>query len=56
MTTLFTTAPLGVGRTLWVKRDESLAYFGSGPGVGANVTKLNKWTPTGGVSLRPITA
>jgi hypothetical protein len=51
MTTLFTTVPLGDGRALWVKSDESLAYFGSGPGVGANVTTLNKWTPTGGVSV-----
>ncbi len=45
MTTLFTTAPLGDGRALWVKSDESVVYFGSGPGVGANVTTLNKWTP-----------
>jgi hypothetical protein len=51
MTTLFTTAPLGDGRALWVKNDESIAYFGSGAGVGANVTVLNKWTPTGGVSV-----
>lgn len=48
MSTLFTTAPLGDGRALWVKSDESLIYFGSGPGVGANVTTLNKWTPAGG--------
>lgn len=47
MTTLFTTAPLGDGRALWVKSDESLAYFGSG-GTAVN---LNKWTPTGGISL-----
>lgn len=51
MSTLFTTAPMGDGRALWVKNDESLVYFGSGPGVGLNVTTLNKWTPTGGVSV-----
>jgi hypothetical protein len=51
MSTIFTTAPMGDGRALWVKRDESQIYFGSGPGVGANVTTLNKWTPGGGVSV-----
>jgi hypothetical protein len=51
MTTLVTTAPMGDGRALWVASDESLIYFGSGPGVGANVTTLNKWTPAGGVSV-----
>jgi len=51
MSTLVTTTPLGDGRALWVRSDESLIYFGSGPGVGANVTTLNKWTPTGGVSV-----
>jgi hypothetical protein len=51
MSTIFTTAPLGDGRALWVKSDESLIYFGSGPAVGANVTTLNKWTPGGGVSV-----
>jgi len=51
MTTLFTTAPLGDGRALWVKSDESLAYFGSGPGVNADVTTLNQWTPVGGVKV-----
>ncbi|TAK94541.1 MAG: hypothetical protein EPO07_16530 [Verrucomicrobia bacterium] len=34
--------PLGGGRCLWVKDDESLAYFG-------NKDKLRKWTPAGGV-------
>lgn len=48
MTTLFTTAPMGDGRALWVKSDESLVYFGSGP---TEVTNLNKWTPAAGVSL-----
>ena len=51
MTTMFTTTPMGDGRALWVKSDESLAYFGSGAGVGANVTVLNKWTPSGGLSV-----
>jgi hypothetical protein len=51
MSTIFTTTPLGDGRALWVRSDEALIYFGSGPGVGANVTTLNKWTPTGGVSV-----
>src|SRR5687767_4253339 len=31
MTTLFTTAPMGDGRAFWVKSDESLVFFGSGP-------------------------
>lgn len=48
MTTLFTTAPMGDGRAFWVKSDESLVYFGSGP---TEVTNLNMWTPTGGVSV-----
>jgi hypothetical protein len=34
--------PLGGGRCLWVKDDESLAYFGAGD-------KLKKWTPATGV-------
>jgi hypothetical protein len=48
MTTLFTTAPMGDGRALWVRNDESVIYFGSGP---TEVTNLNRWTPTGGVSV-----
>lgn len=51
MSTMFTTAPLGDGRALWVKSDESLVYFGSGPGVDLNVTTLNKWTPSSGFSV-----
>lgn len=51
MSTIFTTTPMGDGRALWVKSDESLIYFGSGSAVGANVTVLNKWTPTGGVAV-----
>lgn len=51
MSTIFTTAPMGDGRALWVRSDESVIYFGSGPGVGLNVTTLNKWTPTTGVSV-----
>ncbi len=54
MSTVFATANpgyMGDGRALWVKSDESLIYFGSGPGVNQNVTTLNKWTPTGGVSV-----
>lgn len=51
MTTLFATAPLGDGRALWVRSDEALIYFGSGPGVNLNVTTLNKWTPQGGISV-----
>jgi hypothetical protein len=54
MSTIFTTIPtnyMGDGRALWVKNDESLIYFGSGPGVGGNVTTLNRWTPTGGVAV-----
>ena len=46
MTTLFTTAPMGDGRALWVKSDESVVYFGSGD----TATNLNKWTPSGGVT------
>jgi hypothetical protein len=45
MTTLFSTAPMGDGRALWVKSDESVVYFGSGE----TSTNLNKWTPSGGV-------
>lgn len=45
MTTLFTTAPMGDGRALWVKSDESLVYFGSGDPA----TNLSQWTPAGGV-------
>jgi len=49
MTTLFSTGQsLGDGRAFWVKSDESLIYFGSGP---TEVTTLNKWTPSGGVSV-----
>jgi len=33
---------LGGGRCLWVKDDETLAYFG-------NTDRLRKWTPSGGV-------
>ena len=51
MSTIFTTTPMGDGRALWVKSDESVIYFGSGAGVGANVTTLNKWTPTGGATV-----
>ncbi len=54
MSTVFATANpnyMGDGRALWVKSDESLIYFGSGPGVNLNVTTLNQWTPTGGVSV-----
>ncbi len=47
MTTLFTTDPMGDGRALWVKSDESLAYFGSG----ATATTLKKWTPSEGVTV-----
>ena len=48
MTTLFTTAPMGDGRALWVKSDESLVYFGSG----GTSTNLYKWTrATGSISL-----
>ena len=45
MSTLFiadTSPPLDGGRCLWVKDDESLAYFG-------NKTRMRKWTPGGGV-------
>ncbi|MCI0748512.1 MAG: hypothetical protein L0Y58_24150 [Verrucomicrobia subdivision 3 bacterium] len=48
MNTLFTTAPLGDGRALWVRSDEALVYFGSGQGF---ATTLNQWTPTGGVRV-----
>jgi hypothetical protein len=51
MTTLVTTDPLGDGRALWVKSDESVIYFGSGPGVDLNATTLNRWTPQGGISV-----
>lgn len=34
--------PLGGGRTLWVKDDETLAYFG-------NTDRIRKWTPSGGL-------
>ena len=51
MTTVFSTTPLGDGRALWVKSDESLVYFGSGPGVNLDVTTLNKWTPSGGFTV-----
>ena len=46
MSTLFLAQSSGTnldgGRCLWVKDDESLAYFG-------NLTRLRKWTPGGGV-------
>lgn len=45
MTTMFTTAPMGDGRALWVKSDESVVYFG----FGETSTNLMKWTPTGGI-------
>ncbi len=55
MTTVFTSAqPMGDGRALWVKSDESVVYFGSGTsasGSGMTATILKKWTPTGGVSI-----
>jgi len=46
-TTLFNaksdpSTPLGGGRCLWVKEDETLAYFGNGD-------RIRKWTPAGGV-------
>jgi hypothetical protein len=47
MTTLFTTDPMGDGRALWVKSDESVVYFGSG----ATSTNLNKWTLATGVTI-----
>jgi len=56
MTTLFTApTPMGDGRALWVKSDESLVYFGSGTSSNeassaATATILRKWTPTGGVA------
>ncbi len=37
-----TSSGLGGGRCLWVKDDESLAYFG-------NTDKIKKWTPGGGL-------
>jgi len=44
MTTLFTIpAAIKPGRGLWVKKDETLAYFCSG-------TELDKWTSTNGVT------
>jgi len=51
MTTLVSTAPLGDGRALWVRSDESVIYFGSGPGVDLNATTLNRWTPENGISV-----
>ena len=51
MTTLISTDPLGDGRALWVKSDESVIYFGSGPGVDLNTTTLNRWTPQGGIRV-----
>lgn len=47
MSTLFfaqsdTNSALDGGRSLWVKDDESLAYFG-------NNTRIRKWTPSGGL-------
>ena len=51
MTTLVSTDPLGDGRALWVRSDESVIYFGSGPGVDLNATTLNRWTPQGGISV-----
>jgi sugar lactone lactonase YvrE len=35
--------PLGGGRCLWVKDDETLAYFG-------NTDRIRKWTPGGGLA------
>ncbi len=51
MTTMVSTAPMGDGRALWVRSDEALIYFGSGPGVGQNVTTLNRWTPESGPTV-----
>ncbi|MFO1514035.1 MAG: hypothetical protein U1F83_14130 [Verrucomicrobiota bacterium] len=47
MTTLFNakndvSTGLGGGRCLWVKDDETLAYFG-------NTDRIRKWTPSGGL-------
>lgn len=47
MSTLFNakndpSTPLGGGRALWVKDDESLAYFG-------NTDRIRKWTPANGL-------
>lgn len=48
MSSLFSAgAALGDGRALWVRSDEALVYFGSG----SDATNLNRWTPTGGVSV-----
>jgi hypothetical protein len=48
MTTLFATAPMGDGRALWVKSDESVVYFGSG----GTATNIYKWTrASGAISL-----
>jgi hypothetical protein len=45
MTTLVTAPfPLGDGRALWVKSDESVAYFGAG----ATATNIYKWTRANG--------
>ncbi len=47
MTTLFLAksdgSALGGGRGIWVKDDETLAYFG-------NTDRIRKWTPSGGLS------
>jgi DNA-binding beta-propeller fold protein YncE len=47
MSTLFLAksdgSALGGGRGLWVRDDETLAYFG-------NTDRIRKWTPTGGLS------
>jgi hypothetical protein len=57
MSTLFVVpTPLGDGRALWVKSDESLVYFGSGTTSnewqsGSTATILKKWTPTQGVTV-----
>lgn len=47
MTTLFNakndvSTGLGGGRCLWVRDDETLAYFG-------NIDRIRKWTPSGGL-------
>lgn len=57
MSTLFVVpSPLGDGRALWVKSDESLAYFGSGTtsnewDPASTATILKRWTPTTGVTV-----
>jgi hypothetical protein len=57
MTTLFTDpTPVGDGRALWVKSDESLVYFGSGTSTnegdsGSTATILKRWRPSDGVSV-----